>query len=61
VRVACAAWEQGLPVPTDMPLAVGDLMDLRLQGTKGRPSVLYLPFMRAGGLESLPLSPFLFP
>ena len=33
----------GLPVSTDMPEAVYDLMDLYPQGPTGRPSVLYVP------------------
>jgi serine dehydrogenase proteinase len=60
VRVAWAAWVQGLPVSTDMPRAVYDLMDLYPQGAKGRPSVLHVPFRR-GWLESLPLLPSLLP
>jgi ClpP class serine protease len=38
------AREMGLPVSTDMPRLVYDLMDLYPQGTGGRPSVLYVPF-----------------
>src|SRR5258708_5881996 len=37
------AKELGLPVTTDMPRTVYDLMDLYPQGAKGRPSVLYVP------------------
>ena len=33
----------GLPVTTDMPRTVYDLMDLYPQGGRGRPSVLYVP------------------
>ena len=37
------AKQLGLPVSTDMPRTVYDLMDLYPQGAKGRPSVLYVP------------------
>ena len=37
------AKQLGLPVTTDMPRTVYDLMDLYPQGAKGRPSVLYVP------------------
>jgi len=33
----------GLPISTEMPRTVYDLMDLYPQGGKGRPSVLYVP------------------
>jgi ClpP class serine protease len=33
----------GLPISTDMPRTVYDLMDLYPQGGRGRPSVLYVP------------------
>lgn len=33
----------GLPITTDMPRTVYDLMDLYPQGGRGRPSVLYVP------------------
>lgn len=36
----------GLPVKTDMPRAIYDLMDLYPQGGGGRPSVLYVPLHR---------------
>jgi ClpP class serine protease len=55
------AKELGLPVSTDMPRTVYDLMDLYPQGAKGRPSVLYVPFRRVGGPESVPFLPGLFP
>ena len=42
----------GLPVSTDMPRTVYDLMDLYPQGAKGRPSVLYVPSSEA--TKSLP-------
>ena len=59
--LAVYAKQLGLPVTTAMPRTVYDLMDLYPQGAKGRPSVLYVPFRRAGGLESLPPLPGLFP
>ena len=59
MRVAWAAWVQGLTVSTDMPTTVYDLMDLYPQGAEGRPSVLYVPFRR-GWQESLPLLLSLF-
>src|SRR5437016_2581827 len=37
------AHQLGLPVSTNMPRTVYDLMDLYPQGGKGRPSVLYVP------------------
>lgn len=56
------AKELGLPVSTDMPRIVYDLMDLYPQGGKARPSVLYVPLKRGGSpLESLPTLPGLFP
>jgi hypothetical protein len=33
----------GLPISTEMPRTVYDLMDLYPQGGRGRPSVLYVP------------------
>jgi ClpP class serine protease len=48
----------GLPVSTDMPRTVYDLMDLYPQGAKGRPSVLYAPVRRGfGGSDLLPPLP----
>ena len=41
----------GLPVTTDMPRTVYDLMDLYPQGGRGRPSVLYVP-LRPGGVPA---------
>jgi ClpP class serine protease len=38
--------ELGLPVTTDMPLMVYELMDLYPQGNGARPSVLYVPMRR---------------
>ena len=51
----------GLPISTDMPRTVYDLMDLYPQGGRGRPSVLYVP-LRPGGMpaergESTPPAP----
>jgi ClpP class serine protease len=46
------AQQLGLPVSTDMPRTVYDLMDLYPQGAKNRPSVLYVPVKRA--TESVP-------
>jgi ClpP class serine protease len=37
------ARQLGLPVSTEMPRTVYDLMDLYPQGGRGRPSVLYVP------------------
>jgi ClpP class serine protease len=39
-----AAKELGLPVTTDLPPLVYELMDLYPQGRTGKPSVLYVPF-----------------
>jgi len=50
------AKELGLPVTTDMPRTVYDLMDLYPQGAKGRPSVLYVP-VRPAPNTSGPLPP----
>lgn len=51
-----------LPVSTEMPRTVYDLMDPYPEGVKGRPPVLYVPVRRgAGGLDSLPQLPGLFP
>ena len=36
----------GLPVTTDMPRLVYDLMELYPQGNGARPSVLYVPMRR---------------
>jgi ClpP class serine protease len=49
----------GLPVTTDMPRTVYDLMDLYPQGGRGRPSVLYVPLRPAlpGRGESTPAAP----
>jgi len=56
------AKQLGLPVSTDMPRTVYDLMDLYPQGGKGRPSVLYVPVRRGfGGSEPLPALPGLLP
>lgn len=41
-----AARELGLPVSTDMPRTVYELMDLYPQSGTGRPSVLYVPFRK---------------
>jgi ClpP class serine protease len=42
-----AAKELGLPISTNMPQTVYDLMDLYPQSGSGRPSVLYVPFHSA--------------
>jgi ClpP class serine protease len=56
------AKQLGLPVSTDMPRTVYDLMDLYPQGAKGRPSVLYVPVRRSvGGSDLLPSLPGLMP
>ena len=56
------AKQLGLPVSTDMPRTVYDLMDLYPQGAKGRPSVLYVPVRRGfGGSDPLPSLPGLMP
>ncbi len=41
-----AARELGLPVSTDMPALIYDLMDLYPQSGGGRPSVIYVPLRR---------------
>ena len=51
-----SAQQLGLPVSTDMPRTVYDLMDLYPQGSKSRPSVLYVPVKR-GSTESAPAPP----
>ena len=56
------AKQLGLPVSTDMPRTVYDLMDLYPQGAKGRPSVLYVPMRRgSGGPDLFPSLPGLLP
>lgn len=56
------AKQLGLPVSTDMPRTVYDLMDLYPQGAKGRPSVLYVPIKRGlGGSDKLSSLPGLDP
>jgi ClpP class serine protease len=56
------AKQLGLPVSTDMPRTVYDLMDFYPQGAKGRPSVLYVPVRRGfGGSDPLPSLPGLTP
>jgi ClpP class serine protease len=49
-----AARALGLPVSTDMPRQVYDLMDLYPQAGAGRPSVIYVPLKRppADGAKS---------
>jgi ClpP class serine protease len=44
---ADAAREMGLPVSTEMPRVIYDLMDLYPQAGQGRPSVMYVPMRRA--------------
>jgi serine dehydrogenase proteinase len=52
----------GLPVSTDMPGTVYDLMDLYPQGATGRPSVLCVPVRRGvGGSNLIPSLPGLMP
>ena len=46
------ARELGLPVSTDMPLLIYDLMDLYPQSGQGRPSVMYVPLRRTAPAES---------
>jgi hypothetical protein len=41
-----AAKQLGLPVSTDMPPLVYELMDLYPQSGEGRPSVMYVPLRR---------------
>jgi serine dehydrogenase proteinase len=41
-----AAKAMGLPVSTDMPPQVYELMDLYPQAGEGRPSVMYVPLKR---------------
>jgi ClpP class serine protease len=50
------ARELGLPVSTDMPLIIYDLMDLYPQDGAARPSVLYVP-LRRGPVEHGDASP----
>jgi ClpP class serine protease len=51
------AHELGLPVSTDMPRVVYELMDLFPQGGADRPSVLYVPLHRSpAGHEEAPAS-----
>jgi ClpP class serine protease len=56
------ARQLGLPVSTDMPQRVYELMDLYPQAGTGRPSVLYVPLRRTPGQQretpkSLPEAP----
>jgi ClpP class serine protease len=56
------AIELGLPVKTEMPRVIYDLMDLYPQAGTGRPSVIYLPGRRERGMppthpSSSPSSP----
>jgi ClpP class serine protease len=52
------ARELGLPVSTEMPRIVYELMDLFPQGGADRPSVLYVPLHRApAGRDGAPVSP----
>ena len=48
------ARELGLPVSTDMPPILYELMDLYPQASARRPSVLYVPLRRPAGLPALP-------
>ena len=45
---AGAAAQMGLPVSTEMPPLIYELMDLYPQSGEGRPSVMYVPLRRAG-------------
>jgi ClpP class serine protease len=49
-----AARELGLPVSTDMPSLIYDLMDLYPQADALRPSVLYVPLTKRNGGASRP-------
>ena len=49
------ARELGLPVSTDMPPLIYDLMDLYPQGDSQRPSVLYVPLTKRTGGSSRPV------
>ena len=51
---AQAARELGLPVSTDLPPLVHELMDLYPQGRTGKPSVLYVPFAPAPAQQERP-------
>jgi ClpP class serine protease len=51
------ARQLGLPVSTDMPPLIYDLMDLYPQADTQRPSVLYVPLRRPDGGESRPTVP----
>jgi ClpP class serine protease len=51
------ARQLGLPVSTEMPRTVYDLMDLYPQGGRGRPSVLYVPLRPSGTPERESTSP----
>jgi len=48
------ARELGLPVSTDMPPILYELMDLYPQASARRPSVLYVPLRRPAGPPALP-------
>jgi ClpP class serine protease len=50
-----AARELGLPVSTDMPPLIYDLMDLYPQADSQRPSVLYVPLTKRTGGSSRPV------
>jgi hypothetical protein len=47
--MAEAAHRLGLPVSTDMPVVIYDLMDLYPQADAQRPSVLYIPLSKPDG------------
>jgi len=49
------ARELGLPVSTDMPPLIYDLMDLYPQGDSQRPSVLYVPLTKRTGGSARPV------
>jgi ClpP class serine protease len=48
------ATQLGLPISTDMPPLIYDLMDLYPQADPQRPSVLYVPLHRPAGGERRP-------
>jgi ClpP class serine protease len=45
------ARQLGLPISTNMPKPIYELMDLYPQAGSGRPSVLYVPLRRVGGSD----------
>jgi len=47
----------GLPISTDMPRLIYDLMDLYPQSGEGRPSVTYVPLRRDGSHQTDAVNP----